>query len=76
MKEFKLGKPKAKTEIFIKNDKEDDWFVYIIHVEKKSGKETSKSMIIRKDLEQHLISFFSKGWVELEKEVKVKTKKK
>jgi hypothetical protein len=72
MKEFKLVKPKAKNEIIVKSDKEDDWFVYIIHVEKKTGKEVSKTMIIQKDLDQFLKTYDEKGWV---KEVKEKKSK-
>jgi hypothetical protein len=62
MKEFKLVKTRARQEIVIKPDKDDDWFIYIIHVDKKSGKEVSKKMIIKKDLEQFLSSFANDGW--------------
>lgn len=86
MKEFKLFKPRAKTQIVFKEDKEDDWFVYIIHVERKSGKETSKSMIIHKDLTEYLDYYHGKGWVDFDpsnpehsgekiKKIKIKTDK-
>ena len=63
MKSFKLVKERAKTEIIIKPDHEDDWFIYIIQKEKKSGKETSKTMIIQKDLNDFLEHYYDKGWV-------------
>jgi hypothetical protein len=64
MKEFKLVKPRAKTEIIIKPDKDDDWFVYIIHIDRKSGKESHRTMIIQKDLHDYIQSFYGKGWVD------------
>lgn len=64
MKEFKLNKPRAKHEILVKPDKDDDWFIYIIHREKKTSKEVSKTMIIKKDLEDFLKSYKDRGWVE------------
>lgn len=67
MKEFKLVKPRAKHEIVVKPDREDDWFIYIIHIDKKTSKEVSKSMIIQKDLEDHLKTLTDKGWVKEEK---------
>ncbi len=76
MKEFKLVKQRAKNEILIKPDKDDNWFLYIIHIERKSGKEVSKTMIIEKDLDQFLINYQNKGWIKEEKEEKVKKTKK
>lgn len=63
MKEILLKKPKARTSILFKPDKEDDWFVNVIHFENKSGKETSRSLIIQKDVDQWLGGFLSRGWV-------------
>lgn len=62
MKEIKLVKPRAKTEIRFKPDKEDDWFIHIETIEKKSGKKTSK-MITQKDVEIYLKGYIDKGWV-------------
>ena len=62
MKEIKLIKPRAKTEIIFKPDKEDEWFVYIIHAEKKSGKKRS-SMIIKKDMDSFLQVYLNDGWI-------------
>lgn len=70
MKEFKLTKLRAKHEVIFKSDKEDDWFIYIIHIEKKSGKEASKTMIIRKDLDDFIKTYKDKGWVESDKKEK------
>lgn len=66
MKEFKLVKPRAKHEIVVKPDKDDDWFIYLIHLEKKTSKEVSRTMIIKKDLDDFLKSYKDKGWVESE----------
>ena len=63
MKEFKLVKPRAKTEIIFKEDKDDPWFVYVLHIEKKSGKKTT-SMIIQKDVEDFKKHYLGNGWVE------------
>ena len=62
MIEFKLVKPKAHTEIIFKSDKDDDWFVYISHIEKKSGEKTSGSMILQKEVDDHLRYYHSQGW--------------
>jgi hypothetical protein len=62
MKELKLTKPRARNEIFFKPDKDDEWFVYIIHKEKKSGKKRS-CMIIQKDMDMFLQRYISQGWV-------------
>ncbi len=62
MKELKLTKPRARTEIFFKPDKDDEWFVYIIHKEKKSGKKKS-SMIIQKDMDMFLQHYLNEGWI-------------
>jgi hypothetical protein len=62
MKDILLKKPKARTAILFKPDKDDDWFVYVIHFELKSGKQTSKSMIIKKDVDQRINGYLSKGW--------------
>ncbi len=66
MRKYNLVKPRAKNEIEIKPDKDDDWFLYICYISRKTGKEVSKSMIIRKDLEQFLNSFKDKGWLDKE----------
>ena len=63
MKDILLKKPKARTAILFRADKEDDWFVDVIHFELKSGKQTSKSIIIQKDVDQWLGGFTQKGWV-------------
>ena len=80
MKDLKLTKPRARTEIIFKADKDDEWFIYIIHAEKKSGKKRS-SMIIQKDMNMFLQHYLSQGWViddgkETEKSVKKPAKSK
>lgn len=63
MTEIKLTKPKAKTTIFIYPDKEDEWFINISH-RTKSGKETKKHTIIKKDLEKYIESLKGEGWTQ------------
>lgn len=75
MKEFKLIKPRARTEIIFKEDKDDEWFIHIITVEKKSGKKSS-AMIIQKDMEEFKKFYMDKGWVEFSGEEIKKTVKK
>jgi hypothetical protein len=70
MKELKLSKDRARHIIKFKPDKDDDWFIYIIHSEKKSGKETSKVMIIKKDVDSFLESLKNNGWKEIKDEGK------
>ena len=53
MKEIKLRKYRARTEIIFKEDKDDEWFIYIHHIEKKSKKKTT-SMIVQKDMDSFL----------------------
>ena len=78
MKEFKLVKPRAKTEITFKEDKEEKDFIYIISNERKSGKQNSKYMIILKDLDDFLKGYYDRGWLKfdpdavVEKKVKIK----
>jgi hypothetical protein len=76
MKEFKLIKPKAHTEITFKPDKEDSWFIYIITNERKSGKQTSKSMIIEKDFDDFLRIYIDKGWVIFDPNAPIPVKEK
>jgi hypothetical protein len=63
MKDILLKKPKARTSILFKPDKEDDWFVNVIHFENKSGKETTRSLIIQKDVQSWLDNLLRRGWV-------------
>jgi hypothetical protein len=63
MKDILVKKPKARTAILFKPDKDDDWFVNVITFEIKSGKQTSKSLIIQKDVDQRINGYLSKGWV-------------
>ncbi len=83
MKDILLKKPKARTAILFRPDRQDDWFVDVIHFEIKSGKQTSKSLIIQKDVEDWLGMYENQGWVvtdeSLNKEIiesKSKNKKK
>ena len=76
MKEFKLVKPKAHTEIRFKPDEDDDWFVHISHIEKKSGKRTSGSMILQKEVEDHLRYYHSHGWNLFDPEAPIEPKLK
>ena len=60
MKEIKLTKPRARYTIYFKPDKDDDWFIYILHTD-KNGKSTKK-MIIRKDMNDFLNYYLKEGW--------------
>lgn len=77
MKEIKLTKPRARYTIIFRPDKDEEWFIYIIHLE-KSGK-SNKKMIIQKDMDDFLNYYLKEGWVitdEEEKTVKKPSKKK
>jgi hypothetical protein len=69
MKDIILKKPRAKTTVIFKPDPDDDWFIDVIQFETKSGKETSRSLIIGSDVEQWKRIFISEGWVEVEQGV-------
>lgn len=62
MKDILLKKPKARTAILFRPDKQDDWFIDVIHFELKSGKQTSKSIIIQKDVDDWLDMYRNHGW--------------
>ena len=72
-KEIKLTKPRAKTEIIFKEDKDDPWFIWMHRVEKKSGKKTS-SMILEKDVPDFMRPFLEKGWVVFDPNTPVEVK--
>jgi N-acetylmuramoyl-L-alanine amidase CwlA len=76
MKEIIFKKPRAKTTIIFKPDKDDDWFIDVIQFETKSGKETSRSLIIGSDVEQWKRLFVSEGWIEQVDSITETTKKK
>ena len=52
--ELVLDKPRSRQRIEIIADTDDDWFLDVNWIEKKTGKITHSSRIIRKDLE---------GWI-------------
>lgn len=62
MKEFKLNKTRAKNEIIFQSDKDDEDLIYIITKEVKSGKISSKRMIISKDMPEFLKLYTENGW--------------
>lgn len=64
MEQIIFKKPRAKTTVIFKPDPDDDWFIDVIQFETKSGKETSRSLIIGSDVEQWKRLFISDGWVE------------
>ena len=73
MKEIKLTKPRAKTEIIFKEDKDDSWFIWVHHVEKKSGKKSS-SLIIQKDMDHFMKCYLDKGWIVFDPNAPVEVK--
>ena len=60
---YKMEKPKAINYLLIEEDIDDDWFIYVRKIDKKTKLEKDRSMIIRKDLEDHLIGWKSLGWI-------------
>jgi hypothetical protein len=58
-----LTKNKSRQRIEIITDAEDDWFLHVNWIEKKSGKILKSNMIIRKDLEGWISYLESMGWV-------------
>lgn len=61
--ELILEKPKSRQRIEVVPDANDDWFIDIKWVEKKSGKIARSSCIIRKDLESWISHLERQGWV-------------
>lgn len=61
MKEIKLTKKRARYTIYFRPDKDDDWFIYILHTD-KNGK-SNKKMIIKKDMDDFLNSYLEDGWI-------------
>lgn len=55
-------KKRAKTTVLFKPDKDDDWFVEVIQFETKSGKETSKSLILQSDVPVWRSIYLEEGW--------------
>ena len=60
MKEIKLTKPRARYTITFKPDKDDDWFIYILHTDKNN--KSTKKMIIQKDMDDFLNYYLKEGW--------------
>lgn len=46
---YQLTKTKALHNIIFVEDKNDDWFVYVLEYKKKSGEITDNSMILQSD---------------------------
>jgi hypothetical protein len=63
IKELILEKPRSRQRIEVIPDSNDDWFIDIKWVEKKTEKIVRSSCIIRKDLETWIKSFERDGWV-------------
>jgi hypothetical protein len=61
--EFILEKPKSRQRIEVVPDEQDDWFIDVKWVEKKSNKVSRSSRIIRKDLETWMSHLERQGWV-------------
>lgn len=57
-----FNKKRAKTTVIFKPDNEDDWFVDVIQIENKSGKEISKSLIIQSDVPVWISIYLEEGW--------------
>ena len=61
--EFILEKPKSRQRIEVVPDEQDDWFISVRWVEKKTGNIARSSLIIRKDLETWMNHLERQGWV-------------
>jgi hypothetical protein len=60
--EFILEKPKSRQRIEVVPDEQDDWFIDINWVEKKTDKISRTSRIIRKDLDTWMSQLERQGW--------------
>jgi hypothetical protein len=61
--EFILEKPKSRQRIEVVPDEQDDWFIDVKWVEKKTDKISRSSRIIRKDLDTWMSQLERQGWV-------------
>lgn len=62
-KDFTMSKKKARQKILFRYDKDDDWFIDVVHFESKSGKEVRVSHITGRSLEDWVSSYISEGWM-------------
>jgi hypothetical protein len=60
--EFILEKPKSRQRIEVVPDEQDDWFIDVNWVEKKTDKISRTSRIIRKDLDTWMSQLERQGW--------------
>lgn len=64
MEKIIMEKPRSSTRVeIIQKDEDDDWFIYVNTVEKKSGKVKNSSLIIFKDLPTRMRYLETQGWV-------------
>ena len=63
MKTIKLIKPKAKTEIILKSDIDDNYLIYIITYSLKTTMEKGRKLITQRDLEHFMKCYLENGWV-------------
>jgi hypothetical protein len=62
MKTIKLNKAKAKTEIIIKPDADDDYLIYIITFNLSTTMEKSRKLITKRDYDHFLKCYLENGW--------------
>lgn len=63
MIEFILEKSRSRQRIEVITDDNDDWFIDIRWVEKKTSKIVRSHCIIRKNLEMWMKSLENEGWI-------------
>ena len=64
MQTLVFEKPRSRKRVEISSVDEDDWFLNVTRLEKKSGKISSKVMIIQKDLEIWIVYLLGSGWIQ------------
>ena len=57
-------KPRSRKRVEISSTDEDDWFLTVTRIEKKTGKIASKVTIIQKDLEIWKVYLQGSGWIQ------------
>ena len=61
-KDFTMSKPRSRNGILFRYDKDDDWFIDVVHYVRKTGEEVRVSHISGRSLEDWINSYISEGW--------------
>ena len=57
-------KPRSRKRVEISSTDEDEWFLNVTRIEKKTEKILSKVTIIQKDLEIWMVYLLGSGWIQ------------